>query len=236
MKNGNSCFKIRRIYIRRQSPFKSRFKSFFESFHFFRVFIACYYNLLVCIVKSVKCVEKFFFCLNFSGNKLNIVYHKYVHRAVFVSELVHFFFSDGADKLIRERFGRNICNFGIRLCVEYVISYCMEKMRFSETYAAVKEKRIICKRGRFGNRKCRSMCKSVGISDNKSVKSVFRVQRHSRNGSFFKRFRSFLLLVFNGYFYIVFFAAYLRNTVFYKIAVSCINNISLNGGGRYYVK
>ena len=72
-------------------------------------------------------------------------------------------------------------------------------MGFSQPYAAIDKKGIICLPGRFGNRDSGRMGKLIAITRNKILKCIFRIEIYSFAGKFyssvFEFFYNFFLIV-----------------------------------------
>ena len=72
--NGDTGFKVRRLDIGQQSPLKAGTKPVFQGFNLFWGPVRGQNNLLFCLVKGIKGVEKFFLRLILAADKLDVVY------------------------------------------------------------------------------------------------------------------------------------------------------------------
>ena len=81
---------VRRLYVRDESPFKSRLQTIFERRELARISIARDDDLLFRVVELVERVEKFFLRADLVLQELYIVNEQHVNRPIFLTERCRF--------------------------------------------------------------------------------------------------------------------------------------------------
>ena len=72
--DGNSCFKVRRLDIRQKPPFKAGAQPVLQGFDFLGRPVRGQNNLLFCLIKGIKGMEKLLLGLILTADKLNVIY------------------------------------------------------------------------------------------------------------------------------------------------------------------
>ena len=141
--NRYARFKIRRLDVGQQTPFKTCFHAVFECVHFFGRPVGGQYDLSACFIECVKCVEKFFLCALFARDKLNIVNQQQVGHAVFIAEGLYVAFLNGSDQFIGKIFAFDIndAEFGVRAAND--VADCVQQVGFSQAGLTIDKEGIV---------------------------------------------------------------------------------------------
>lgn len=93
-------------------------------------------------IDIVKSMEKFFLRGLFSRNKLDIVYEKQIHMAIFFMKFVCCSCFNGGDQLIGKFIALDVGKLHPRLIFMEIVADGHEKMGLSQTGAAVNKERV----------------------------------------------------------------------------------------------
>ena len=111
--NGNPGFKIRWLNVGNQSPFKAGAQSLLQCFDLFWRSVGGQDNLLACLVKGIKGVEKFLLGALLAADKLDVIDQKDVCLAVFIVKFFGGFGTDGSNQFVGKLFTFYINDVGI---------------------------------------------------------------------------------------------------------------------------
>lgn len=166
--------------IHRKTATETRAKSVRESGQILRCSVRRQDDLFVVLIKVVEDVEKCLLSGFFAYQKLHVVHHEYVARAVFFSELVVFFVglvANDVDKLGYKCFRADVKHAHVLFILEKIVADCVQKVCFAKTYARVNEERIESRAGIFGNGFASRQSVGVGFAFHKIFKGVFFLKR-----------------------------------------------------------
>ena len=131
------------------------------------------YDLLACVVKVVKGMEKFLQTTPLASQKLDIVQQKHIHTAVLLTEIINGILAHQyADQCIGELFTGHIHDIGGRIGLQNRVANGMHQMRFAKAGAPMDKQRIVFLAGRNGSPHSRRMRKLVARTHHKGIKGI----------------------------------------------------------------
>ncbi|MNH05901.1 hypothetical protein D3C79_652520 [compost metagenome] len=144
-------FQFRRLDRDGQAPAEARFQTLFQPFNLFRITVTGQDYLLTAFEQGVEGVEKLFLGTLFTGEELNVIDEQRIHRTVEALELVDGIELQRLDHVRDETLGMQVDHLGIRILLEQVVTHSMHQVCFTQTYAAIKEQRVVAMLGIVGD-------------------------------------------------------------------------------------
>src|ERR1700687_750039 len=143
MKNGKTGFKVRRLDVGNQSPFKSRTEPVLECRDFLGWSVGRDDYLLVDLVQSIEGVEELLFRAVLARQELHVVDQEHVDCSVLVTELAHACGRYGADHLIGELLGCQVHDPFARKAVVNLVADGVHEVGLSKSHASVEKQRVV---------------------------------------------------------------------------------------------
>ena len=159
--DGHPCFVVRRLDVHDQARFEAGAETVFQFGDFRRRTVGSEYDLPFVFKKRVESMEELLLCLDFAGNKLDIVHQKQVGISVLFPEFEVFARLDGIDELVGEIVSLDINDVVVRVAFPDPKPDRVEQMGLAQTGVAVNEKRIVFRRIAFGHCLSSGMCHPV---------------------------------------------------------------------------
>ncbi len=141
--DGDARFKIRRLHICSQSPFKAGQQSLFKRCNIFWRAITGEHNLFFCLIQSIECVEKFFLSGVLAGNKLYIVHQQDICVAVAVVKFRGGSFLNGINQFICKLIAFDVNNIHAWTVLFDFMANCIQQVGLTEAGVSINKKRII---------------------------------------------------------------------------------------------
>ena len=129
------------------------------------------------VVERVERVEELDLCAFAAGQKLDVVHQQDVRAAVLRPEIQGSVEADGVDHLVHEAVGRDVGSGGLRRMEVQVLADGVHEVGFSESGAAVEEKRVVGPSRGLGDGAGGRVRKLVRRSDDEFLEGVASVRR-----------------------------------------------------------
>ena len=120
-------------------------------------------------------MEKLFLGSFFVGKELDVIDKQCVNRTVVAFKLFDRIVLQGFYHVLNEALGVHIHHFRIWLTRHNAVAYRMQKVRFTQTRAAIKEQRVVSTTGVICNLACRRARQLVRFTFNEVIERVFNI-------------------------------------------------------------
>ena len=168
--------KLRRFDGNRQAPAKTRLETLFEAFDLFRVAVTGQNHLLTTFKQGVEGVEELFLGPFLARKELNVIDQQGIHRTVEALEFVDGIELQGFDHIRYKTLGMQVHNLGIRVFLQQVVTHRVHQVSLTQTYAAIKEERVITVLGVVCHLPRRGASQLVGLALNEVFEGKGAVQ------------------------------------------------------------
>ena len=121
-------------------------------------------------------MEELFLGPFLASEELNVIDEQGVDRSVKALELIDCVELQGLDHVSYKTLGMQVHDLGIRILLQEVVTHRVHQVRFTQTYAAIKEERVVPVLGVIRDLPCRSTGQLVGFTLNKVFEGEGTVQ------------------------------------------------------------
>jgi hypothetical protein len=143
---------VGRLDVGDEAPLEAAEEALFEGRDLAGRAVAGDHDLLLGIVKRVEDVEELFLRAVLAGDELDVVHEQHVGVAILLPERGQAIEPDGVDHLVEEAIRGDVGQLEMAIAGLDVVADRVHEVRFSETDAAVDEKRVVGLRGDLGDR------------------------------------------------------------------------------------
>ena len=141
--NGEAGFKVGRLHVHKQTPFKARAQPVVQQRHVRRRTIRGQHDLAAVFVEGVEGIEQLVLHLLLARHDLHIVHQQQIRVAILRTELAAAAGADQLDELADEIVALDVDDLGLRQALAELMGNGVDQMGFAEAGVAVDEQGII---------------------------------------------------------------------------------------------
>ena len=180
--DGDSSFKVRRLDVREQTPFKTGLHALLERVDLLRRTVGGEDDLLFRLVQRIKGMEEFLLRALLAGDELYVVEQQQIDDAILVAEGLHIRLLDCGDQLVGEILALYINNAEFRVRAAQDVRDRVHQMGLAQTGVAVDEQRVVFRSRALRDRIGRRVSEFVGRADDEPFKGIVIVRRRRLGG------------------------------------------------------